>query len=137
MATVTAVADGLKARLATISGLRTSSYQPEQLNPPFAFPSLNTVTYNRTMGGGNSVSTMDFTVSVVVGRWVDRVAHTLLDNYLSPNGATSIKLALEGDKTLGGACSDLVVNTSANISALEQDDAEYLQISFQVTVYTQ
>ena len=50
---------------------------------------------------------------------------------------SSIKLALEGDKTLGGACSDLVVNTSANISALEQDDAEYLQISFQVTVFTQ
>jgi hypothetical protein len=137
MATVGAVAAGLKARLATVSGLRTTSYQPEQLNPPFAYPSLNSVTYNRTMGGDSSVSTMDFTCHVVVGRWVDRVAHSNLDAYLSPNGASSIKLALEGDTTLGGACSDLVVNSSANISALEQDDAEYLQISFQVTVYTQ
>jgi hypothetical protein len=137
MASVAAVASGLQARLATISGLRTTNYQPEQLNPPFAYPALNSITYNRTMGGGSSVSTMDFTCHVVVGRWVDRVAHTNLDAYLSPNGASSIKLALEGDKTLGGACSDLVVNTSANISALEQDDAEYLQINFQVTVYTQ
>lgn len=137
MASVGAVAAGLKARLATVSGLRTTSYQPEQLNPPFAYPSLNSVTYNRTMGSDSSVSAMDFTCHVVVGRWVDRVAHTNLDAYLSPNGSSSIKLALEGDKTLGGACSDLVVNSSANISALEQDDAEYLQISFQVTVYTQ
>jgi len=137
MATVGAVAAGLKARLATVAGLRTSSYQPEQLNPPFAYPALNSVTYNRTMGGSNSVSTMDFTCHVVVGRWVDRVANSYLDDLLSPNGASSVKLALEGDKTLGGACSDLVVNSSANISALEQDDAEYLQISFQVTVYTQ
>jgi hypothetical protein len=137
MASVSAVADGLKARLATVSGLRTFSYQPEQLNPPFAFPQLTSVTYHRTMGKGSAVSTMDFTVVVVVGRWVDRVAHKTLDDYLSPDGAASIKNALEGDKTLGGACSDLIVSSSANINALEQDDAEFLQISFQVTVYTQ
>jgi hypothetical protein len=89
------------------------------------------------MGKSSAVSTMDFTCIVIVGRWVDRVAHTALDGYLSPDGATSIKTALEADPTLGGACSDLIVSSSANISALEQDDAEFLQISFQVTVYTQ
>lgn len=137
MASVDAIANGLKTRLQTISGLRAYAYQPEQLNPPFGFPVLNSVTYHRTMGMGNATTQFDFSVYVVTGRWVDRVAHKSLDGFLSPTGASSIRAALEGDLTLGGACSDLIVSTSANISALEQDDAEYLQVSFSVTVYAE
>lgn len=135
MASVAAIASGLQARLATISGVRAYSYQPEQLNPPFAYPVLNTVSYHQTMGMGNAVTQFDWTVYVVVGRWVDRVAMVNLDGFLSPTGATSIRAALEGDLTLGGACQDLIVASSANINALEQDDAEYLQVSFSVTIY--
>lgn len=134
---VAAIASGLQARLATITGLRAYSYQPEQLNPPFAYPILNGATYHRTMGMGNAVTQLDWTVSVIVGRYVDRTAIVALDGYLSPTGATSIRAALEGDLTLGGACADLIVGSSANISALEQDDAEFLQITFQLTVYGQ
>lgn len=86
---------------------------------------------------GNAVSQLDWTVSVIVGRWVDRTAIVALDGYISPTGATSVRAALEGDTTLGGACADLIVASSANISALEQDDAEFLQITFQLTVYGQ
>lgn len=137
MSSVSAIADGLKARLATINGLRAYSYQPEQLNPPFAYPVLNGVTYHQTMGMGNAVTQFDWSVYVVVGRWVDRVAVVNLDNFLSPTGASSIRAALEGDLTLGGACADLIVASSANITALEQDDAEYLQISFSLTIYAE
>ena len=52
-ATVSQVADGIKVRLATVSGLRTFSYQPEQLNPPVAFPVLESVEYHRAFGGGD------------------------------------------------------------------------------------
>lgn len=135
MSSVSDIADGLKARLATISGLRAYSYQPEQLNPPFAYPVLNGVTYHQTMGMGNAVTQYDWSVYVIVGRWVDRVAITNLDGFISPTGATSIRAALEGDLTLGGACQDLIVASSANISALEQDDAEFMQVSYSVTIY--
>lgn len=135
MSSVADIASGLQARLATISGVRAYSYQPEQLNPPFAYPVLNTVSYHQTMGMGNAVTQFDWTVYVVVGRWVDRVAMTNLDGFLSPTGSSSIRAALEGDLTLGGACQNLVVASSANINALEQDDAEYLQVSFSVTIY--
>lgn len=135
MSSVSVIADGLKARLATISGLRAYSYQPEQLNPPFAYPVLNGVTYHQTMGMGNAVTQYDWSVYVVVGRWVDRVAITNLDGFISPTGATSIRAALEGDLTLGGACQDLIVASSANISALEQEDAEFMQVSYSVTIY--
>jgi hypothetical protein len=135
VASVAAIAEGLKVRLATISGVRAYSYQPEQLNPPFAYPILNGVSYHQTMGMGSAVTQFDWSVYVVVGRWVDRVAMTNLDDFLSPTGAKSIRAALESDLTLGGACQNLVVASSANISALEQDDAEYLQVSFSVTIY--
>jgi len=37
-ATISQVATGLATNLATVTGLRATSFQPEQLNPPLAFP---------------------------------------------------------------------------------------------------
>ena len=132
-ATVSQVATGLAARLATIAGLRTSTFQPEQLNPPFAFPTLNRIEYHKAFGGGDVV--MDWTVNVIVGRYVDRNAFATLDGFLSYSGATSIRAAIEGDKTLGGVCQTLVLPSGANITSLSSADAEFLQIQFQVTVH--
>jgi hypothetical protein len=132
-ATVSQVATGLANRLATISGLRTSAYQPEQLNPPFAFPTLNRIEYHRAFSGGDVV--MDWTVNVIVGRYIDRNAFATLDDYLSYSGAKSVRAAIEGDKTLGGVCQTLVLPSGANITSLSSADAEFLQIQFQVTVH--
>lgn len=132
-ATVSQVATGLATRLATISGLRTSAYQPEQLNPPFAFPTLNRIEYHRAFAGGDVV--MDWTVNVIVGRYVDRNSFAILDDYLSYSGAKSVRAAIEADKTLGGVCQTLVLPSGANITSLSSADAEFLQIQFQVTVH--
>jgi hypothetical protein len=132
-ATVSQVATGLATRLATISGLRTSAYQPEQLNPPFAFPTLNRIEYHRAFAGGDVV--MDWTVNVIVGRYVDRNSFAILDDFLSYSGAKSVRAAIEGDKTLGGVCQTLVLPSGANITSLSSADAEFLQIQFQVTVH--
>jgi hypothetical protein len=132
-ATVSQVATGLATRLATISGLRTSAYQPEQLNPPFAFPTLNRIEYHRAFAGGDVV--MDWTVNVIVGRYVDRNSFAILDDFLSYSGAKSVRAAIEADKTLGGVCQTLVLPSGANITSLSSADAEFLQIQFQVTVH--
>ena len=132
-ATVTQVATGLATNLSTITGLRTSSYQPEQLNTPLAFPILNTVTYHKAMGGGDV--TMDWTITVLVGRYTDRTAFATLDGYLSYSGATSIRAAIESDKMLGGVCQTLVVSSAADISSVNAADAEFLQIQFTVQVH--
>lgn len=132
-ATVSQVAAGLATRLATISGLRTSAYQPEQLNPPFAFPTLNRIEYHRAFAGGDVV--MDWTVNVIVGRYVDRNSFAILDDFLSYSGAKSVRAAIEADKTLGGVCQTLVLPSGANITSLSSADAEFLQIQFQVTVH--
>jgi hypothetical protein len=132
-ATVTQVATGLATNLATITGLRTSAYQPEQLNTPLAFPILNTVTFHKAMGGGDV--TMDWTITVLVGRYTDRTAFATLDGYLSYSGATSVRAAIESDKTLGGVCQTLVVSSAADISSVNAADAEFLQIQFTVQVH--
>jgi hypothetical protein len=132
-ATVLQVATGLAARLGTISGLRTFTYQPEQINPPFAYPVLNSVRYHSAFQGGDVV--MDWMIFVVVGRYVDRTAHATLDAYLSYDGASSIRAALEADKTLGGVVQTLVVPSAMDITSLSVNDAEFLQIQASVTVH--
>jgi hypothetical protein len=132
-ATISQVADGLKTRLATISGLRTFSYQPEQENPPFAYPQLNSVDYHRAYQGGDVV--MNWTIYVIVGRYLDRTAHASLDDYLSYSGSKSVRAAIEGDNTLGGVCSTLIVRSGADISSLDANGAQFLMIQIQVEVH--
>jgi len=132
-ATVSQVATGLQARLATISGLRTFNYQPEQENPPFAYPQINSIDYHRAYGGGDVV--MNWTVYVVVGRYLDRTAHAALDDYLSYSGSKSVRAAIEGDPTLGGVCSTLIVRSGADITSLDAGGAQFLVIQMQVEVH--
>lgn len=131
-ATPSQVLAGLKARLATITGLRTFQFQPSQLNPPVAYPVINSINYHRAMRGGLVV--YDCVVYVIVGRYTDDRANADLDGYLAFSGAKSIRAALEGDETLGGVAQSLTVNGSTDISAIQQSDAEFLQIATQVTV---
>lgn len=122
------------ASLSDIAGLRTKTYQPEDLSiAPIAYPSLQTVTYHRAFQGGDVV--MEWAVSVIVGRWTDRTAHALLDNYLSYDGASSIRAALEADVSLGGVVQTMIVQSSSNISSVTQGEQEFLEITFQVTVH--
>jgi hypothetical protein len=58
--------------------------------------------FDQTMGRGSDA--MDFVIGLAVGG-VDRVAQDTLDGYLSGWGATSIKVAMEADPTLGGIVS--------------------------------
>jgi hypothetical protein len=132
-ATVSQVANGLKNRLATITGLRTFSYQPEQVNPPVAFPVLDSVEYHRAFGGGDVQ--MRYTIMVIVGRYLDRVAHANLDGYLSYSGATSLRAAIEGDTTLGGVAQTLVLDSSASVGSLTVAEADFLTVSFSVLVH--
>lgn len=133
-ATVTQVATGIKNRLATISGLRAFSYQPDQMNtPPFAYPELNQVDYHKAFGGGDVV--MMWTVHVVVGRYTDRTAFAALDDYLSYSGAKSIRACLEADKTLGGVCQTLVLTSGADVTSLGEGGAEFLEIQMTLTVH--
>lgn len=132
-ATSTQVMDGLKARLATISGLRTFDFQPEQLNPPVAFPSITEIRYYNAFSGGDVQFDVD--IMVIVGRYTDRLAFARLDEYTAFSGASSVRAALHAEPTLGGVCSDLIVDSASSIGSLAAGDAEFLAVTFSVTVH--
>lgn len=133
-ATVSQVKDGLKARIETVSGLRAFDYQPDQVNPPFAWPTLDEIRFHQT-GFATGGVVMDFTITLVVHRQSERVAQDALDQYMSWDGVKSLRSAIEADRTLGGVCEDLIVTSAGNFTNIDANDTLYLTVDFKVTVY--
>jgi len=132
-ATVSEVAAGLKTRLATIPGLRVFDYLPDQINPPMAISTLDSISYHNAMSNGDPQ--MQFSITVVLGRINERTATANLDGYTSATGATSVRAAIEADRTLGGVANTCIVTGASNIRPAVQADAVYLTVDFEVTVY--
>lgn len=91
----------IETRLKTISGLRTASYVPDQVNPPQAvvdFP--GDIDYHKTFIHGKFE--FEPTVIVLISKTVDRVGVSSLSDFASPTGTNSIHAAIETDPTLGG-----------------------------------
>lgn len=132
-ATPSQVLTGLKNRLATISGLRAFDYQPDNFQPPLGFPLINSITYHGAMQGGNVV--YECTIMLVIGRFSDRLSQNLMDGYLAYSGATSVRAAVEADRTLGGVAGTLIVARSANVRGMTVGEAEYISAEIAVTVH--
>jgi hypothetical protein len=94
----------IATNLGTIAGLRTSPEMPDNPNPPIALVRPVTVEYNQAMAKG--LTRYSFVVVVIVGRAEERTAQRSLDAFCSSTGASSIKNAVESDKTLGGNAFD-------------------------------
>lgn len=133
-ATISQVLTGLKTRLGTISGLRVYDYQPDEVRPPVAFPSITAVEYHGAFGNGDC--TYRATVQVICGRVSDRAAQLLLDGFASNDGASSIRGAIEGDLTLGGIIDTLSVQRSGSINFIKANEADFLTFDIEVIVYS-
>jgi hypothetical protein len=133
MASISTLRSGLATRLGTISGLRTSAFMPDNPNPPIAVVMPSSVSYDDTFHRG--MQTYVFNVLVIVGRVDERTAQSKLDAFVSSTGASSIKLAIEADKTLGGSAFDTRVTEMRNYGQLSIQDILYLTGEFTVLVY--
>lgn len=133
-ATITQVKQGLANRLATITGLRAFAYQPDQLNAPIAFPTLDNVLYHRTMR--TALTEMTFTVTLIVCKADSRSAQSQVDPYISASGSQSVRAAIEGDPTLGGVVDSLIVNSAGGYQIINAEDGDYLACDFNLTVYS-
>ena len=135
MADVATIRSGLATNLATISGLRTSAWVPDQINPPIAVIKPETINYDTAFKRG--LDTYEFSVLVIVGRVDERSAQSRLDAYCASSGASSIKTAIESDRDLSGAISDLRVTEMRNYTSLPVGDVTYLAAEFVVQVFAQ
>lgn len=116
------VLDALAGAVDTIAGLRVYAYPADAIQPPAAIVGLPETPFDITMGGDDEWMVPVF---VVVGKVSDRASRTALCEYVNPTGASSIKAAIEADKTLGGAC-DSVSVTRAEFSTITVAGTEYL-----------
>jgi len=91
-----------------VTDYQISSYMLASPNPPAIDMFPEKTTYTRAMGT-NSLTELMFCVRAVVGYTTDRSAQIKLDDLLETGTSTSIKDAIERDKTLGGAVGSLMV----------------------------
>ena len=133
MPTFTELRTGLATNLATISGLRTASLIPDQVNPPIAIITPETITYDTSFARG--LDEYAFTILVVVHRVAERSAQSSLDAFCNPTGSTSIKTAIVSDRSLGGTAQTLRVTNLRTYQALSVGDVDYLAAEFSVVVY--
>jgi hypothetical protein len=123
---------GLGTALDTITGLRVFDYVPDSLSPPAAVVEPLEVDYDEAMRRG-----LDFYrafILIIVGRMSDRSSQDRLDAYVAGSGASSVKAALETDRTLGGACSTLQV-TSARPREVVVSGVNMIAYRFEVSIY--
>ena len=132
MAALTDIRNGLATRIATISGLRTAATIPDQVNPPIAIVIPERLTYDDAFNRG--LVTYSFLVQVIVGKVSERTSQNKIDGFINPTGATSIKAAIEGDKTLNGVVFDTRVTEVTGYSVVQVGDIAYMSCEFRVTV---
>jgi hypothetical protein len=124
---------GLADRLATVPRLRVSPQIPEQVNPPMAVVSRARVDYHRDMAGGTTEWTMQ--VQLIAGRMADRQSQRTIDAWLSWDGTSSVRKAIEADGTLGGVALDTVVTDADALTTFQIGDSEYIGVTMNVTVW--
>jgi hypothetical protein len=132
MTALTDLRTGLANRLSTINGLRSSSYIPDNPQPPVAIVMPGRIQYDQAFGRGSDE--YQFTIMLIVGRVADRASQTNLDAYCASSGSASVKAAVEGDRTLGGKALDCRVTEMTNQGSLAIGDVTYHTAEFNVSV---
>lgn len=129
------VRDNLKTALATISGMRCLDAVPDSVNIPtngaVAIVGMLDLTYDFTLNRGFDSATCS--ILVVVGRMSESAAQDRLDAYLASDGSSSVKAAIEADKTLSGAVQTLRV-TQATSGMITVANIDYLSYRYEVTL---
>ena len=133
MPSLSDIRTGLATNLATISGLRTSAFVPDEPKPPIAVIFPENIAFDTAFARG--LDTYTFTVQLIVSKVSDRNAQSNLDAYCNPDGSQSVKTAIESNRTLEGLVQDLRVTEVRDYRAATINENTYLTVTFVVTVY--
>jgi hypothetical protein len=126
------VRDGLKTRLQTITGLRAYDLIPDTVVPPCAVVGQLDFTFDIDNARGLDQAQVD--VLVIVQRFSERAGQDKLDAYLAGSGSSSIKAAIEGDRTLGGTVNTLRV-TGAEAGTYDSQGVTFLSYRYRITIW--
>lgn len=125
MASIKAIRDGIKTRLATVSGIYTYDTIPEDVFVPAAivgFPA--TVRYDYAFR--SAVARYTVPVRVIAGRTTEAQSQDLIDDLVSPNGTLSIRAAIDADGTLGGVAHSTRIVEARDFGVYEVAGVSYI-----------
>lgn len=132
--TIVQVMDGLEARLDTIDGLRVRDVSPGQIAPPCAIVGVPDIPdYRLTMANG--LVGVVFTITVLTSAAADRAGQKKLAGYADMTGSTSVRTAIEADKTLGGIVQDTLVDSFRRLGIEEVAAIGYFGGVFNLRVF--
>lgn len=134
MGDIAAVRDGLKVRLETIPNLLASTNPVDALDPPYAVVGEIKVSFDKAFGRGSDE--LEAKVRVYASRADVETGTDLLDGFLAGSGPTSVKAAIEGDRTLGGSADTLRVEAADGYGAYDVGATTYLGVEFIIRIWT-
>jgi len=139
---LTAIREGLAAAVDTVAGIRVFSYPPDQVpvgNVPVVVVSTPTsvhVDYNEAFNKGLAV--IQYTLQLYVQYAAPEYAFAALEDMCSSGAGQTksiIDAVMDGDRTLGGVCSDLVFDRVLNIGVVTNTDGiRYLNAEIDVRI---
>lgn len=116
MPTLRQIRVGLAANLKAIPGCQVSPYMLSSPTHPclYVLPHSEGVLYDQAMLRGVDQWMLSVVAETTMGG--DRAAQELMDEFMAPSGAKSVKAAVESDRTLGGTVDDLRVVSASGYS---------------------
>jgi hypothetical protein len=132
-----AVQQGLADAASAVTGppkLRGFASLPGAITPPVFAPTELELAYDQAFGGG--LVTVMFTCGVFTSIGDTPAGRSALMGYLDRDGTSSVKAALELDKTLGGVCKTLTTRRARGAYRLyEIGGVDYLGALLDVEVW--
>jgi hypothetical protein len=133
MAELSEIREAMGTALAAVPNLRVRPLIPALVTPPMAVVQPQQIEYD--LNAARGLNRYTFTVTVFVVKADDRSAQLRVDPFVSVAGASSVKEALERDRTLGGKVDTLRVTNVSNYSSSDANDVLYLAVDFEVEVF--
>jgi hypothetical protein len=133
MAELSEIRQGMAEAMSAIPNLRVRDFMPSLVTPPMAVIQPQQIEYD--LNAQRGVNRYTFTVTVFVVKADDRSAQLRVDPFVSTSGPSSVKAAIEKDRTLGGVIDTCRVVSVSNYSSQDANDVLYLAVDFEVEVY--
>ena len=130
MSNVRALREALAEAMGSVDGLRTSATVPDNPRPPIAIVMPERIVYD--LNARRGADTFYFTVMLLVGRADDRASQNNIDQFIT--GDSSLKAAIEADRTLGGVANTCRVTEMSNYASMSVGEVLYLSAQFNVEV---
>lgn len=139
MADLAFIRTRLAVNAATIAGLETYAYMPDQVavGPAGALiigvdPGDVVAEYDQTYAGSVLIRLRGRLYLAAVA---DQEAQARLDEYLSDTGTRSLKSALESDRRLAGAADNVIVRAASGYGEHEVGEARYIGAEVAIEVW--